>query len=284
MRETGLTSASKSMITARLNDYYSQIIGEKDWKWLEHVFDRITVADQESYDLNVKNIAIKSIYLQRSAIDKSSPLRAIRNPEEWDTLNNTYINSSTDYPSHFHIRSGRLFVFPKVATSGYTIKIVGTENPDPLEVEDYSTGSIAVTNGDETVTGTGTAWNTYAKAGAMIKIERVWYEVASVTSDTALELTQKFDGTTKTGITDYKIGDAPRLPENAHSILWKMFCEEYFAKNPSGAKGQLYERMVVKQRLLLDKVSDSPLTSHVWDNNGMKTGFYTRDPYTVYSD
>ncbi len=281
-RETGLGTSSHAMITARLNDYQSQICGEQDWKWLEKLFSITTVANQESYDLDIQNLDIKSVWMEISDSDKHVPMREVVNPTEWDTINNFYSNSTSDYPYLFHVRLGKLYIYPKVSTAGYTIKVLCTVNPVAMETEDYSTGSIAVTNGDETVTGTGTAWTTYVKAGCKIKINRKWYEVASVTDNTHLELTKKYQGTTESGITTYKTGDAPVLPENYHSILWKMFCEEYYAKNPSGRKADAYSTMVMKARLGLDEVSSAETTTDIWDNDPSTDYYYGLDPYRVY--
>jgi len=62
----------------------------------------------------------------------------------------------------------------------------------------YSTGTVSVTNGDATVTGSGTAWNTNsnAAAGRIMSINGVEYVISSITSDTELELTATFGGTT----------------------------------------------------------------------------------------
>ena len=132
--------------------------------------------------------------------------------------------------------------------------------------------------------GSGTAWLANIKSGSKIKIERTWYEISSVTNNTTLVLAKAYQGSTKSGITDYKIGDAPILPDNYHSILWKMFCEEYFAKNPSGRKHEVYEKLVAKMRLGLEKVSSSESSTNIWDNNPTLTEYYGRDPYIVYPD
>lgn len=74
----------------------------------------------------------------------------------------------------------------------------------------YSTGTVAITQGSTTLTGTGTAWNTAnafsvnnAQAGGKIVIAGlpVIYEVSAVGGDTAITLTQKFVGETQTEAT-----------------------------------------------------------------------------------
>lgn len=55
----------------------------------------------------------------------------------------------------------------------------------------YSTGTISVTNGDSTVTGSGTSWSTATNAavGEYIQLpDGKWYKIASIASNTSLEI------------------------------------------------------------------------------------------------
>lgn len=66
----------------------------------------------------------------------------------------------------------------------------------------YSTGTISVTNGDATVTGSGTSWNTSTNAavGEYIQLpDTKWYKIASIASDTSLEIEISYQGTTQSG-------------------------------------------------------------------------------------
>ena len=62
----------------------------------------------------------------------------------------------------------------------------------------YKTGTVTVTNGDATVTGLGTLFVANIAAGAIFKVDgdTATYVVGSITSDTALELTANYTGTT----------------------------------------------------------------------------------------
>lgn len=66
----------------------------------------------------------------------------------------------------------------------------------------YSTGTLSVTNGDATVTGSGTAWNTITnvEAGEYIQLpDSKWYKIISVASDTSLEIEIDYQGATLAG-------------------------------------------------------------------------------------
>lgn len=66
----------------------------------------------------------------------------------------------------------------------------------------YSTGTITVTNGDATITGSGTVWNTAtnAEVGEYIQLpDSKWYKIASIASDTSLEIELSYQGSTLAG-------------------------------------------------------------------------------------
>lgn len=66
----------------------------------------------------------------------------------------------------------------------------------------YTTGTLTATNGDATVTGSGTSWNTVtnAVAGEFIKLpDGKWYRITQVTNDTSLEVEVTYQGSTLGG-------------------------------------------------------------------------------------
>lgn len=68
----------------------------------------------------------------------------------------------------------------------------------------YSTGTITATNGDATVTGSSTVWNTATNAavGEYIQLpDDKWYKIISIASDTSLEIEVDYQGITAAGET-----------------------------------------------------------------------------------
>ena len=63
------------------------------------------------------------------------------------------------------------------------------------------TGTVATDQTDATVTGSGTAFTTELKAGQTLVIATVPYQIASIQSDTALELAVAYAATSGTGLT-----------------------------------------------------------------------------------
>ena len=65
----------------------------------------------------------------------------------------------------------------------------------------HISGTVAVTQSNSTVTGTGTVFTTELSAGNWISIKGVPYKIASVADDTHLTLTVNYSGTGDSGIT-----------------------------------------------------------------------------------
>lgn len=66
----------------------------------------------------------------------------------------------------------------------------------------YTTGTISVTNGSATVTGSGTSWatTTNAEANEYIQLpDGKWYKIVSVSNDTSLTIERTYQGSTQSG-------------------------------------------------------------------------------------
>lgn len=80
--------------------------------------------------------------------------------------------------------------------NNYIKKYRGSTNSD------YTTGTISVTNGDATITGSGTSWNTStnAETNEYIKLpDGKWYKIVSIASDTSLEVEIDYVGSSTSG-------------------------------------------------------------------------------------
>lgn len=64
----------------------------------------------------------------------------------------------------------------------------------------YTTGTVAVTTGSKTVTGTGTTWLTHLTTSHKIVIAGSAYSIAAVTSNTSITLTTPYFGATASGL------------------------------------------------------------------------------------
>lgn len=94
-----------------------------------------------------------------------------------------------------------------------------------LSVADYFAGSITVTNGSNKVTGSSTIF-TAAMVGRWLFIDDPTvpgqgyeYRINHFTSTTQVELDSQWQGTTSSGITSYRIGESPEIPEDLQMYL-----------------------------------------------------------------
>lgn len=78
-----------------------------------------------------------------------------------------------------------------VFTGPYSIKATGTSS--------YTTGTISISSGSSTVTGSGTSWSTNLTTSHMIKMNGLAYTINSVDSDTSLTLSSPYYGPTLSG-------------------------------------------------------------------------------------
>lgn len=80
-----------------------------------------------------------------------------------------------------------------------------------------ATGTVAVTQGSKTVTGTGTAFDT-THAGQEIVIRNTFYRIATVASSTSLTLVNEYAGDTQTGANFHIVNRAHRLDKGIRKL------------------------------------------------------------------
>lgn len=229
-KDTTTTNVTRG--TRRMNERQRLICAKKPYWWLEKEFVKDSVASQQAYTIPVMCEKIISVRYNNGA-DRDMVLSEVRSPAIFDALNTDGANVTSDYPIYWHERDGSLYLFPTPSSSGNDITILGKKRLRDMSLEDYTTGTVAVTNGDETVTGSSTAWaSTNVKAGSYIFIVGVPYEVASLTDATHLELVKKYEGSTASGLS-YKVGDVPNIPEPFQDLLWMDACLTYDFKRES---------------------------------------------------
>lgn len=248
------TAENKARGIRRMNQFQREICALDDFWWLEKAYTFLTVASTQSYNLPILWRKIKTVTVTVSNI--IYPITEVVNPMEWDYLNSRGTQVTSDYPRYYHIRNNIIYFYPTFSSSSLTVTIEYLRRPTDMLTEDYSTGTIAVTNGDETVTGSGTTWTSAnnIRAGNFIFIDYIPYEVASITDSTHLELVQKYQGTTASGLA-YKIGDVSLINEDFHDILWKNAAKDYFSVGKEDQK--LYTLYSTEVGLLLDRLKQA---------------------------
>lgn len=214
------------------------------WPWLEKIRTIQTVSSQDGYNLPASVRKIADLYVTIG--EQVYWPELIYDPEHWKLILAMKLGES-NIPRYVYQQGRKILFSPIIDVDDQPITFRSRENVIDLNAVDYTTGNVSsVSNGLTTVTGSGTSW-TSAMAGRYIRItattasgggDELWYEIASVTSPTVLELFAPYEGTTiAAGSAAYIIGQMSVIPESydvapvyrAAALYWQM-------KNPNRAK------------------------------------------------
>lgn len=173
-----------------------------------------TVEDQQYYYNPPSLREIKSITVTIGDVDYE--LEEVSSQENWNRLNAVEVSSSI--PQKYFRREYDYGIWPIPQDDDDTITISYTRNIDPLYFEDYTTGTVAVTENDQTVTiTTGNLITGAVKAGFWFSLSDSngeprgsWYRIGSITDTTHMELETYFEESAESGAT-YIIGQVPEL-------------------------------------------------------------------------
>jgi hypothetical protein len=195
-------------------------------RFLEALKSIYTVANQEGYE--IPNGFRKLIDLWIYSGDGTDSRQVIYTPEMlFDPVKFKKVKQAKygtqNVPYFTYVEGRRLLIQPVPSTSGNMIMLRGRLNTKDLTIADYTTGTIvSIANNATTVTGSGTTW-TKDMVGRYMQITETtadnggdgyWYEIASVTSTTVLELKKPYEGLAiAAGSAAYKIGQVSAIPE-----------------------------------------------------------------------
>jgi hypothetical protein len=180
-----------------------------------------SVASQATYDLPIKFHRLKSATYTSGG--QQMPIEIVESQEIWNELQ--YINTGTsdtithcfvNYP--LGINEATISLFPTPSSASNSLIIVYESKEVDMTEDDYTDGTVTVTNGDATVTGSSTTF-TAGMVGRYFATDndKNWYRIESFTSTTSIELNKAFEGTTGATQT-YRIIEAMPIPERLHTL------------------------------------------------------------------
>lgn len=127
-------------------------------------------------------------------------------------------------PKNYFPRRDDFGIWP-IPRTLYTANLYYHYRDRNLLVDDYQAGSITLTHNSNKVTGSGTVF-TAAMVGRWLEVTDTtvpgqghFYRIGHFTSTTQIELDSLFEGTTTSGITGYRIGETPEIPEDLQMYL-----------------------------------------------------------------
>lgn len=218
-------STTMALLDQFLNDSFRTIgsIRGGDWWWLEDTDTQSTVASQQGYQIPNKFRKLIDVYTTvGTTIYTPTP---VFSANKWKIILASQLGES-DTPLFYYQEGNKILFAPTPSSTAGTITMRGRLNIIDSSKADYTTGTVITTVvGDETVVGSGTTW-TAGMVGSYIKIDDAnganegdnqWYEIASRTSDTELELVKGYEGTAITaGSATYTIAQVSPIPEAYH--------------------------------------------------------------------
>lgn len=206
-----------------MNTGYKEVLAELGRPVTEKTKTTTTVSGQRGYQMPPDFNWLKSIKVAVGSTTYRPDEE--ESQEQWDYR--TQQNSSGDVPESYFVRPRFGFggtevqLDPIPSSNGNTITLVYEAIDRDLSASKYTTGTISVTNGSATVTGSGTTF-TAAMIGRYFQITSAtgdgsWYKVANFSSTTSITLENHYQGTTVSGV-NYQIAEAFGLPEDLHML------------------------------------------------------------------
>jgi len=197
----------------------------------EGSFTDLTNAQQQHYRMPPNYSKLKTITI--TVGDLQWTLDEIQSRREWDQLN--VFPYYSDIPSNYFIYpggdhgTGQIGIWPIPSSSSNTITFNYKYRIPDLSIADYATGTVSITNGDLTVTGSGTTFTTTTTPDSesrWVKIaqplgDNLWYQVEQVSDASTLNLYAAYQGSDVSG-GSYILGQMPLIPEDFQDMLvWR---------------------------------------------------------------
>lgn len=176
------------------------------------------VADQQYYQLPPDAIKPMGVVATVDSSSEKYPLKQIRSETEWRAINS---NTQTgNWITFYFVRgSDEIGLYPipsDTVTDG--LEVYYAPRDRDLSQADFSDGTVTVSEGDATVTHSGTGF-TSAMVGRAFKVtdgsDGHAYRVASLTNSSTIELEEPYIGISGSG-KSFKIGETYVFPDEFH--------------------------------------------------------------------
>lgn len=203
-----------------------------------------TVASQQAYYLpyNYGKMILATVTVGSIIY----PMREIEDDVLWRQLNARGTSFTSNIPQFFYIFNDQIYIYPTPSSASNTITMYYHKIVKDMTADDYVTGTITtLANAGTAVTGSSTVW-TALMVGRFLRVtnDGFWYEIASRTSNTAIALKKKFQGTAISAGSDaYIIGEMSLIPENYNDLLVWRPTAIYYQQKGETAKAKDYWMM-----------------------------------------
>lgn len=277
-------ATSVSVIKRGLNQGMHKFgsILNREWRNHEVTFD--IVASQQWYQMPEDCIRVQTITITIGGI--SYKLDEVVDDDTWGMLN---VRSQTsDAPRYFKVKGSDQFGIWPIPSTSHTGAgdLIFEKAMRDMVADDYTTGSIAVTNGSPNVVGSGTTFIA-AMVGRKLAVDPTggtgdgkWYTVASFTDATHITLENDYSGLTVSGA-NYLIGEVPDIPPEFHEALIDYALYRYYRRRKDLQTAKDLKSAFDEQLLLAEQnYSSSTSSQYLRARQGMGNGMivYANNP------
>lgn len=244
----------------QINTSIKARLGEDDWIFLEKTGTASTVANQQGYTLPADYGQMRTITVTQGSTVWS--LLEAPSRQFWNLLNT--ITYTSDIANYYYIIGNQVLIYPIPSSNGNTITYNYKKRVPNLNAADYTTGTVAITSGATTVTGSGTTWTSAMIGRSIMTTDGLWYTISAVGGATSLTLATPYMGATISGAT-YTIGQLSPLPDAYEFLPVYDAASDYFTMkgNFDKAKGmrELADDLAKKMKAEQGAKSVSPRIS-----------------------
>lgn len=235
------------------------------------------VAEQQYYQLPPDCVRVTGVdYLQSTGGQRFPIKYQIRSEEQWRQIN--FNEQSSNIPVYWFVKgSDELGVYP-MPSAAITSGLIIYYEPKArkLSQDDYTTGTVTVTNGSTTVTHSGTGF-TQSMIGRGFEVtdgsDGYSYRIAGFTSTSVVTLEEPYIGYSGAGKT-FKIGETFAFPEEYHDAPTDFALGRFFEMNNNKDRAQYHTGRFnaslaeAKEKYASSSssqvITDGPIASNPW--------------------
>lgn len=223
----------------------------------------ISTVGVQAYPINssVSKIKNATITIGQLVYTPSS----VQTIQEWTQLN--ALPYTSDIPNQFYLYQNQVMFWPIPSSTGNIITFNYQTRVADMTYDDFSTGTVTIAVGSNSVTGSGTNWNssgTYplnvdlSYSNLMISVtppkgDGLYYPIQQFTSNTNLLLNSAIINAPTTSGDAYLIGQYPLLHEDFHDLLVYSSLAIYYSSIVKDKdRFALYDRLTKEREKLME--------------------------------
>lgn len=239
------SDASTTFFKRRINSRDNYCISKLPNRLTEVTRTFSTAEDQQYYHYPPGYRETETLVITIGDVDY--PLDPIHSAKRWANINAVDFQANA-LPQYVFKRQRDFGIWP-IPQDAYTGTITFNIRGGGLVRTDYTTGTVTVTENDETVTEAGSsAWSTtsnvqpddwFVLTDSNGEPRGNWYRIASVTDAENLELETVFEETSEAGAT-YKIGQCSELPEEYQDLPSYFALGDYYMSHRQSPSRSIY--------------------------------------------